>query len=283
MAMAVNRRARVTAGDEKPVQAGSTDLAVLDAVCRITGLAIEAPLPIQDTRAFFARHGSGTAALKLGIGSSAALSVALCKALLPAATTCSELQESALQAHRAFQRGAGSGADIAASVHGGVIRYEMEHGRVASKSWPPGLFFRLLWSGVPSSTTNKLANLKEREHKDSFGPLHNAAVDIADAWSEAAPARLLESFLAYVAVLKAFDIDHQLGIFDAGHERLLQQATGQGLVYKPCGAGGGDLGIALGTDPTRLDEFVTTAVDNGFYAVDLAIDEQGAAFCESES
>ena len=49
-----------------------------------------------------------------------------------------------------------------------------------------------------------------------------------------------------------------------------------GLVYKPCGAGGGDIGILLAEDASNADEFVAAALPDGFKPLDLRIDEQGA-------
>jgi phosphomevalonate kinase len=190
------------------------------------------------------------------------------------------LQQIATQAHRDFQQGAGSGADIAASVHGGVIQYEMHDQKAVHKNWPAGLYCQLFWSGVPASTTARLARLQAGQRKDSYRRLQDAAVAVAGAWSGPGPGPLLESFSHYVSALQAFDVDHELGIFDAGHDRLVRQAPDHQLVYKPCGAGGGDLGIALGTDPVRLSEFAAVATDNGFVALDLTLDLQGVAFCE---
>ncbi|EIL96926.1 hypothetical protein UUA_16568, partial [Rhodanobacter thiooxydans LCS2] len=42
-----------------------------------------------------------------------------------------------------------------------------------------------------------------------------------------------------------------------------------GVVYKTCGAGGGDIGIALATDTARLQAFRQAASAAGFPVLDL--------------
>jgi phosphomevalonate kinase len=52
----------------------------------------------------------------------------------------------------------------------------------------------------------------------------------------------------YIEQLREFSIDHDLGIFDAGHDEIHGAASAANLVYKPCGAGGGDVGIVFSRD-----------------------------------
>jgi phosphomevalonate kinase len=42
-----------------------------------------------------------------------------------------------------------------------------------------------------------------------------------------------------------------------------------GVVYKPCGAGGGDIGAAFSTDPAALDRFTRTAHIQGYAPIML--------------
>ncbi len=46
-------------------------------------------------------------------------------------------------------------------------------------------------------------------------------------------------------------------------------------MYKPCGAGGGDLGMAFAIDPDALDSFERAAVAAGFNRLPLELDEHG--------
>ena len=105
--------------------------------------------------------------------------------------------------------------------------------------------------------------------------LADASGRLADAWREPDVSDLLSLFAEYVDALSEFDIDHDLGIFDAGHAELVSLASSRGLLYKPCGAGGGDVGIVLSDDMERLEDFVSEASSHGYRPLDLEIDENG--------
>ena len=92
--------------------------------------------------------------------------------------------------------------------------------------------------------------------------------------------QILESFPAYVDALRQLSVDHDLGIFDAGHEELAQQASDNGIVYKPCGAGGGDIGIVLAACEHDIDEFCEQARRHDFSILDIALDSQGVLLAE---
>ena len=80
-------------------------------------------------------------------------------------------------------------------------------------------------------------------------------------------------------MLRQFSIDHDLGIFDAGHDELADLAASVDLVYKPCGAGGGDIGIVMtgerGDDNRELDQFCNKAEAGGFQLLSLLPDPSG--------
>jgi phosphomevalonate kinase len=56
---------------------------------------------------------------------------------------------------------------------------------------------------------------------------------------------------------------------------LVKLADSQGITYKPCGAGGGDIGIALSTDTDALEKFRSAVSDNDFLLLDLEMAEHG--------
>ena len=199
--------------------------------------------------------------LKLGIGSSAAVATALTQALYCVANEAAGPADgflTARDAHAAFQGGHGSGVDIAASFSGGLIAFRQ--GIVTpppNLTWPGGLFCRFLWSGQPTCTTGKLHKLRDATHAgDSMSLLRLAAEEVASTWAGGAVERIIDSFRNYVRTLRQFSVDHDLGIFDAGHEEIGRAAGDVDLSYKPCGAGGGDVGIVFGTDDAVLDSFI---------------------------
>ena len=145
--MAIDRRARVEVLPSEDGQchlvtpgfAGEERFRVLDAV---TGGRRPARRIELDTSAF---RDEGR---KIGIGSSAALTVALAAAL----GNTVDVLAPVFEAHAHLQGGAGSGVDVAAAVHGGLFVYEKATRRVTPLAWPEGLHFRVIWTGISAST-----------------------------------------------------------------------------------------------------------------------------------
>jgi len=249
------------------LQAGE-EYAIVDAVWRAlapnanTGLSIE-----LDTRSFVEQASDK----KIGIGSSAALTVALAAAL----TQSCDVLADATRAHSDFQQGAGSGVDIATSVSGGLIEYRMKESNVTPLNWPDGLAYRLIWTGVPASTRARLDKLKEAGHRNSRHQLTRAADRMAKAWRSASS--VMDEFPTYIEALGQFSVDHDLGIFDAGHSKLAIDSADAGLVYKPCGAGGGDVGVLLGFRYEHLDEFINGWAVPGCQVLDCRLETNGVA------
>ena len=159
------------------------------------------------------------------------------------------------QAHKELQGGVGSGVDIASSLYGGLIEFRVEGAAVKALSWPLGLSYRLIWTGTPASTQDKLTHLNAGVSKPSRVRLAGASEIMAGHWRSGDAERVLGGYQDYCEQLREFSSDHGLGIFDAGHNELWREAKARNLTYKPCGAGGGDVGIVLGLDDAELDVF----------------------------
>jgi phosphomevalonate kinase len=236
-------------------------------------LQIESPdfLNIVLDSSGFSEHAAG----KIGIGSSAALTVALTAAIDCLAGERRDIRNIAMAAHRRLQGGAGSGADIACSVAGGTIEYRMGEQGGGDLSWPSDLHYALLWSGVPADTGIQLDKLDGADAHPSRAELGESAKTVARTWKSGDSEQVMIVLRKYIATLRRFDVDHKLGIFDAGHAALADTANSLEVVYKPCGAGGGDLGIAISSDESELAAFVDIARQQNFKVMDLAIDATG--------
>jgi len=280
ISMALDRRAVVTltpaSNGRKRLEsiglAGATDRRLFD--CAVAAVGAEKTDEysfVLDTSEF----SDAGSAKKFGIGSSAALMVALCRALAGDEISDRDVGEIAATAHREFQGGAGSGVDIATSVAGGLIEFQMAGNAVTGLTWPAGLTFALLWSGVPVSTKERVDKLSESVQKKSRKALSDVAATAAAAWGSGDADAVITGQREYSDALMRFSVDHDLDIFDAGHEALSRAAIDEGIVYKPCGAGGGDIGIALATDTSKLDEFIERACAMGFRHLDFGIDLAG--------
>lgn len=276
IAMAVNRRAIATKRDDGRAAltcrglAGPADRSLLDAVANALDASAGSASYELDTCAF-ASSANGP---KLGVGSSAALTAAITRLQLPDADAHT-LRAAATAAHREFQGGRGSGVDIAAAVHGGLLEYRMGEADIRKFSWPSGLHFTVLWSGVAASTRARIQKLEAADPKASRGALGLAAEAVAAAWRAGEASQVLAACANYVDALDAFSVDHGLGIFEAGHAALTELARTRQLVYKPCGAGGGDIGVALASSENSLRQFVQEAGEHGFKKLDMAIDPEG--------
>jgi len=213
---------------------------------------------------------------KYGLGGSAALMVALVAALARLHDAAGEL-DGMINTHRRFQDGYGSGVDVATAFTGGVLAYRRgEPASVQAMRWRSDLEYVVLWSGRSVSTMQKLSRLAASDADNrSRVELGRASGKIVDAWQDADAKNIVALFHQYNEALAAFDDDHQLGIFDAGHAELVDLALSTGVVYKPCGAGGGDIGIALSAAKGAIDQFRTAAADRGFMPLDVCMDKNG--------
>ncbi len=301
IAMAVNRRARVqiigTGNSAHSVSApgylagshrfeldsgghirwlnplpGRHALSLFEVVWARSGMTKENGLSfVLDTTDFFDSKSSS----KLGLGSSAALATALAAALVTAGSLSCPIDLLAADAHRDFQSGAGSGIDIAAAMHGGLIAYQVGKPAI-SLQWPDGLAYRLLWSGHAVSTTDKLARMPSPGESSGGDRLADTSRDVSAAWQTGDNEKLLSEMLRYTNELRAFSIDHELGIFEAGHQELTEMARHfPQIVYKPCGAGGGDIGIVLGQSNKDVDLFAAAAAETGYTPLDISLDPDG--------
>jgi phosphomevalonate kinase len=264
---------RFTAGDGRLTWlGGGGDFGLFESVWNASRpAAIEGPLAISLDTMLFRDAGSGR---KIGLGSSAALTVAIATAL--ASLGGADAAPAAHEAHRQFQGGSGSGVDVACSIAGGVIEYRMEDRRSTPVAWPDGLYCSVLWSGIATGTKGQLVRFGDQPASPARDELCEASEAAAVALAGGEAAEVLAELGRYTQALRRFDETHGLGIFAAGHAELVERAAGQGLVYKPCGAGGGDIGVALATSRASLASFEQTAAHSGFTRLELGIDPRGA-------
>ena len=217
---------------------------------------------------------------KLGLGSSAAVTVAaVALALAGTGPLDRELVcRLATVAHGDAQaaRGArGSGADIAASTHGGAILYAA--GRFDRVAWPGSITLLPFWTGQSADTPTLVAAVTQA-HAVRPSEVGAALTEIAEA-SRAAARALAGSFVAALEraadatdrLARASGIDLVPPCVTAGRAALARL----GGTAKTTGAGGGD--IAIGVIPATAD--VTLArqllIEAGCKPLPLFLDETG--------
>lgn len=243
---------------------------------------------------------------KLGLGSSAALTVALDKAMrqilrsdiersrLSQADGIDANSESAAaqteqhwarlhRLHSQVQGKQGSGVDIAASLNGACSVFVNESHRrckLLPVELPNELSIRFIWSGQSASTPAYLQSLShwkfehpERfdEHMNALGLASSELARVCEAGRISAE-KVIHLMHTFTVALFEFDSASQLGIFSENHAFMFEKSKAfESLIYKPCGAGGGDIGIAAGFDRAELDAFCTDIESRGMRVLEMKI------------
>jgi phosphomevalonate kinase len=157
----------------------------------------------------------------------------------------------------------------------------VENPAVLSRPLPDSFHLLSIWSGRSASTEAALLRLERwrseepRAHARALSDLAELAA-AGDAAALAGDRRaLLGAVSAYGDALRRFGAASGIEIYGPAHERLAALARAHGAVYKPCGAGGGDVGVACSDDAAALDALRVTVEDAGFRALALAVDPVG--------
>lgn len=217
-----------------------------------------------DSRSCY-HHGA-----KLGLGSSAAAVVAVTGAVARIAGRDCTLPQ-ALAVHRDLQGRSGSGLDVAAAFRGGVIRYQA--GEARSIPWSSGIRSVFVYVGWSTETPAFVQRFNDWRRSGEPPELRNL-VECARAVAEAG-GPFLAPLAEYVDALDALDRAARIGIFSEAHRIATSLAGRHGVLYKPCGAGGGDMGVALSEDADALDAFRAAVTKVGLHVVSAAIDTDG--------
>lgn len=246
---------------------------------------------VLDTSAFFESKASGPA--KLGLGSSAALTVSLASAIARWSGH-DELLQSPLEwlralvrLHRDYQHGRGSGIDLAASLIGGVLLYQLDDGggvlRADPISLPDDLVVRFVWTGRSADTRGYLDRLSAAMRSDheavrrSLDDLGAVAAAGVEALIEGRAGDFLVAADAACGGMERLGHACGMAIVSDVHRDLRRLAKQAGVAYKPSGAGGGDIGLLLTDDPDRADAAALTMRRFGYSPLDASIDPLGLA------
>jgi phosphomevalonate kinase len=203
---------------------------------------------------------------KLGLGGSAATTVALLAAVAARAGRPVDAADVYARAQRAHHRvqGRGSGADVAASAFGGLLAYRWFEGRAggdldagcgtASVERLPiaGLpSLSLVWTGQSASTpalVERVWALGPARLDALLAPIATAAERGIAAVRQGHRPGLVEAAGATAEALAALGAAAGATLVTPVHGELAALARPFGVVVKPTGAGGGDLAWLVGPD-----------------------------------
>ncbi len=278
--------------------------AIVAAVDRYAVVDVQSPAKV-DVRALQDEAGQ-----KLGLGSSAASIVASFGARALArgddprhAAVRSEIFRSARDAHQR-QQGGGSGVDVAASVHGGVLRYTVlrtpsappprgpKAGAPSSSQapassrrfetsihavdMPAGLVLSAFWSGTSARTSELLARVDALRVRGGAGAVFTALRGVAEEAADAigSAGQFVQRAAAFGRALAALGDAADAPIVPPAFAELSALAERQGAAFFPSGAGGGDVAVWLGVEPPS-PTFSARAAALGLAPLSIAVDHGG--------
>jgi phosphomevalonate kinase len=221
---------------------------------------------------------------KLGLGASSAILVASLAARdgargadLSDEKVRASLFERARVAHASAQAG-GSGVDVAASVHGGVLEYVP--GAWKRRSLPTGTLVRVFACGTSASTSelrgqvDRYAAISPASHRACIDDLEEIAYEAASAVKAGSRDRLIVAIRRAARSLFRLGVGAGAPIVPKGFDVLEDLAASSDAAFCVSGAGGGDVAAYVGSTPPSA-AFVERALALGLFEIDVALDEKG--------
>ncbi len=250
-----------------------------------------------DTSAFAADADETSAGgiRKLGLGSSAATAACAVGAVLemaglPVAAHRDLAFSLAESAHRAWQGGAGSGADVAAAVYGGVLQFTRPGGGtpvVRAISGGLGALHLLVFSSRTAvSTTSQIHSMRvfagrePARYDGLLAPVREASERFVESLASRNARETIAAMRAAGLALGALGEAAAVPIATPPFARAAAIAAELGGAAKPSGAGGGDVGVALFADLAAAQQFAARVHaerdgSDGIQILDLKIEENG--------
>jgi phosphomevalonate kinase len=223
---------------------------------------------------------------KLGLGSSAATIVASLGSRAVARgedprhpPVRAEIFRIARETH-AREQGGGSGVDVAASVFGGMLCYEIagKSPRIKIVEPPSALVMEAYWSGTSARTSDLRARVDKLHARAprsaTFTTLRDVAEQAAASAQQGDARGFVERAAAFGRALGALGQAADAPIVPPGFAELAQLAEEEQGAFLPSGAGGGDVAVWLGCASPSA-EFERRAVALSIRHLPLSVDRGG--------
>ena len=217
-------------------------------------------------------------ATKLGLGSSAAAAAAAAGLAyadedvdIASPAGRARVLEAALRGHRAISP-KGSGADVAASVLGGFVRFRKLGDAVETHpiEWPRDLCARVVWTGTAARTSDYIAKvdaLESRdpaEHRALMRALGSEADRFVSGVLAADASEVIGSTAAYGDAMAALGRAAGADIVTDTLASVASLAARVGGAAKPSGAGGGDVALAVLPNLEAEAQFIRLCSEHNF-------------------
>lgn len=222
--------------------------------------------------------------LKLGLGSSAAVTVASVASVfheagldLESDSTRRSMWGVAKAVHDEFQKARGSGADLAASLFGGFVAFDPGGaGRPEIAPWvrPADVTFVYVWTGRSASTSAAIGAVQRFNEKDPAGYGRVVADMGAISRGFAGCVRgsyraVKDAFDTYAALMEELGAASGASTVTPAIQKVRSLAHEFGGVAKPSGAGGGDFVVAAFDDVAASKRFGAAIALAGLDVFDL--------------
>lgn len=238
--------------------------------------------------------GGGGESKKLGLGSSAAAAAAAAGYVfasaghdLAALDTRRAVLEAAFDGHRAVAP-RGSGADVAASVMGGYIRFRRDGDRISADPlhWPTALRTAVVWTETEVRTSDmlqavdQLRSSRPDTYRDCYRRLFEAGEALVGAIGAADSAGVVAGMAGYGEAMGALGEAAGVSIVTDTLRDIHRLAAQHGGAAKPSGAGGGDVAIAVFENSACRDQFLSACGEHRLTVLSL---ELGACGLRAEA
>lgn len=224
---------------------------------------------------------------KLGLGSSAAVAVALAGiAMALAGQPIDDLPKIHHQLMALHQGAQGSGVDLAVALTGGAIRYQKaldteQCAHWEEIKWPKAMAGLIVFSGRSASTPSFIRAYQAWQYqqpdqwRQTVDAMAECAHETIAALNQGDWTAFEEGFTEYGVRMGTMGGLMGQHVVTAEHHTFQTLAQTMGVAYKPCGAGGGDVGLFLSHDPDRLSALHAALAGIQIDATELSVAEEG--------
>jgi len=222
---------------------------------------------------------------KIGFGSSAALVVSIVAAVLQFhGLAIDSIPEKIFQlaqaAHFAAQGKQGSGFDIAASVFGGLFKYQKPD-KIQSLTWPENFHLLVGYVGYSASTRELVEKMKSCRENDAnnyqaiMKKIGATVLDVENCLAQNNFSDFKKNIKANRNLLQQLTKLSGMSLETKELKALADIAESHGAVAKFSGAGGGDIGLAVTDDKQVIKKIKSDWEKAGITPLDVKIAQSG--------